>query len=102
SRREPPFVGWVAIDEFEDLVHRLCGLRITVPATRWILPSGLGQIRDNFLGPFVSLDDRTSEGELLLVVARAPSDLRMVRTVRDARKRFRNIAGFVIDSYFTE
>jgi hypothetical protein len=102
SRRNPPFVGWVAIDEFENLFSTLDNSHIAVVTNRPFLPDPLGRVRDRFLGPFASLKDFEEQGELLLVVARAPSDLRMLYSVKHARKRFRNIAGYVIDSYFVE
>jgi len=102
SRRDPPFVGWVAIDEFEDLFSNLDQSRIAIIKSRRSLPSLLGKIRNRYFGPFVDLKDLGQRGELLLVVARAPSDLRMLQSVAQARTRFRNIAGYVIDSYFTE
>lgn len=101
SRRNPPSAGWVAIDEFEDLFHLFDGTRILCPEHRSI-QSSLGRMRSRLLGPFLRLDDIDAGGELLLVVARVPSDLRMVYALTGARKRFRKIAGYVIDSYFTE
>jgi Glycosyl transferases group 1 len=102
SHREPPFNGWVAIDEFENLLARLGHVRIAVPKVRRPLPGFVGQIRDKSLGPFAKLDPIQNEGELLLVVAHTPGDLRMLSSMKNARKRFRYIAGYVIDSYFTE
>ena len=101
SRRNPPSAGWVAIDEFEDLFHRLDGARILCPEHRSIR-SSIGRMKSRLLGPFLRLDDIDAGGELLLVVARVPSDLRMIYALTSARKRFRKIAGYVIDSYFTE
>ena len=102
SGRHPPFAGWVAIDEFENLFSAMDGSRITGLTSRRFLLNRLRRIGERFLEPFVSLDDVEQRGELLLVVARTPSDLRMLYDVKHARKRFRNIAGYVIDSYFVE
>src|SRR6266478_818301 len=102
SHREPPFNGWVAIDEFENLVARLGNFRIAVPRSRRPLPGLVGRVRDKSLGAFMRLGPIQEEGELLLVVAHAPGDLRMLSSLTNARKRFRYIAGYVIDSYFTE
>jgi hypothetical protein len=102
SRREPPFNGWVAIDEFENLLARLGGFRIVVPRGRRPLPGLLGQVRDKTLGAFARFGPIKEKGELLLVVAHSPGDLRMLSSLTNARKRFRYIAGYVIDSYFTE
>jgi hypothetical protein len=102
SRREPPFNGWVAIDEFEDLVARLGSFRIAVPRIRRSLPWPLGRVRDKSFGVFARLDPIEQSGELLLVVAHTPGDLQMLSSVPNARRMFRHIAGYVIDSYFTE
>jgi hypothetical protein len=48
------------------------------------------------------LKDDDTRAELLLVVARAPVDLRLIYSIGNARRRFRYIAGYVIDSYFME
>jgi hypothetical protein len=101
SRRNPPSGGWVAIDEFEELFRRLDGARILCPEHRSIRNSR-GRMQSRVFGPFIRLDDGGAAGELLLVIARAPSDLRMLYALTGARKRFRKIAGYVIDSYFTE
>jgi hypothetical protein len=100
SRRYPPFAGWVAIDEFEDLFQRFSGGQILCAEHRSIR-TVIGRTKSRFSGPFLKLEGRVG-GELLLVVAREPSDLRMVRALPNARKRFRKIVGYVIDSYFVE
>jgi hypothetical protein len=102
SHREPPFSGWVAIDEFEDLFARLGNCRILVPLGRSPLPGLAGRIRDKSFGAFTRLGPIENDGDLLLVVARGPGDLRMLSSIPNARMRFRYIAGYVIDSYFTE
>jgi hypothetical protein len=102
SRRNPASAGWVAIDEFEDLFHRLCGFRILCLDHRTLLHGPLGKVQRRLLGRFHRLRDVYADAELLLVVARAPSDLGMLNSLADARKRFCKIAGYVIDSYFTE
>jgi hypothetical protein len=102
SRRNPPSAGWVAVDEFEDLFNRLCGGRILCPEHRTMLRGPLGKAQRRLLGQYHRLTNIDAEAELLLVVARTPSDLRMLYTLAGARKRFRRIAGYVIDSYFTE
>jgi hypothetical protein len=103
SRRNPASAGWVAIDEFEDLFQRLCGARILCPEHRSLLRDPLGKVQRRLLGRFHRLKENVErDAELLLVVARTPSDLRMLYSLTDARKRFRKIAGYVIDSYFTE
>jgi hypothetical protein len=100
SRRNSPFAGWVAIDEFEDLFARLSGGRIVCSEHRSVR-TVFGRTASRLFGPFRRIDEQAG-GELLLVVARGPSDLRMVYALPNARKRFRRIAGYVIDSYFAE
>jgi hypothetical protein len=99
SRRSDPFVGWVAIDEFEDLIADICGGQIVVPRNRAPLPGLLGRARDRLLGD-QAFDEDPGGGELLLVVARSPHDLQAIRGLSGWRKRFRYVAGYVIDSYF--
>jgi hypothetical protein len=102
SKREVPhpFVGWVAIDEFEDLFTSLTGSRI-VNARRPTRSGLVGKIKNRVAGPYPPIAD-VDGGDLLLVVARAPIDLQMLLAIPDARKKFRYIAGYVIDSYYTE
>ena len=103
SRRNPASAGWVAIDEFEDLFQRLCDARILCPDHRLLLRDPLGKVQRRLLGRFQPLKENVErDAELLLVVARAPTDLSMLYSLTNARKRFRKIAGYVIDSYFTE
>ena len=102
SRRERPFVGWVAIDEFEDLFARLMGSTVLVPTSRPIAPGVLGRAQRKLIKDFRPLDDCPDKAELLLVVARGPGDLNAIQSVTKLRQRFRYVAGFVIDSYFTE
>jgi hypothetical protein len=102
SRRDPPSAGWVAIDEFEDLLSLLGNINIFNPAPRRVLRHPFGIIQNRLLGPYHRLNEIHTGTELLLVIARTPSDLRMVKSIRDVGKNTRNIAGYVIDSYFTE
>jgi hypothetical protein len=90
----------VAIDEFEDLLARFSDGSILCAQHRSIR-TVFGRAKSRLFGPFLQLGEGTG-GELLFVVARAPSDLRMIRAVPHARKRFRMIVGYVIDSYFAE
>ena len=95
-----PFVGWVAVDEFEDLFCSLTGARIATARSR---PSAglVGKVSNRLRGQYQQIAN-VEGGDLLLVVARAPNDLKMLQSVPDARKKFRYIAGYVIDSYYTE
>ena len=100
SRRNPPFAGWVAIDEFEDLFTRFNDGQILCAEHRPI-QTIIGRTKSHLFGPFFKFDE-PADGELLLVLARGPSDLRMIQALPNARKRFRRIAGYVIDSYFLD
>jgi hypothetical protein len=101
SRQEYPFVGWAAIDEFENMFSRLCDCRIVVPVSRRPLPWFLDRLRNKIQRSFVSISECLPGGDLLLVIARTPGDLHMIYSLGDARKRFRYVAGFVIDSFFS-
>jgi len=91
-----PHAGWVAIDELAELLAYYFDAEVLsprpVPGT-W--PERL--IRPHQIN-YESL--QTSGGDVLLVVARGPSDLGMVNAIRDCRKKFGKIYGFVTDSYF--
>lgn len=66
---------------------------------RW---RSLLRVQHRFSGPFHRLADGGVGADLLLVVARAPADLRMIESIGHVRRRFRAIAGFVVDSYFID
>ena len=78
SKREVPhpFVGWVAVDEFEDLFSSLTGSRIVSAKTR--PPAGLfGKFKNRLTGPYLPVADVGGD-DLLRVIARAPNDLGML------------------------
>jgi hypothetical protein len=89
----------VCIDEFEDLFAELCGATIVTPQCRKQLPRPLSKVR-NRVWSDVSIDADSLEGDLLLIVARTPGDLQALRAIKDWRKRFRLVVGYVIDSFF--
>jgi hypothetical protein len=74
SKREipHPFVGWMAVDEFEDLLSSLTGSRI-VKARRPVRSGLVGKIKNRLAGSYPPIAD-VDGGDLLLVVARAPID----------------------------
>ncbi|MBR0836974.1 glycosyltransferase family 1 protein [Bradyrhizobium manausense] len=102
SLRDYPFVGWVAIDEFEDLLARVSGCQILAPSRRPNLPKLFERIRNRTIGKFAPIGHFSQSRELLIVVARSPADLQIVHSISNVRKSFRNIAAFVIDSYFID
>lgn len=101
SRREMPFVGWAAIDEFEDLFSHITGAKVVAPRTR-PYEGPLGRAKRRLLGEFRALGEVLPRGDLLLVLARSPADLNAINSVGGAKKNFRYIAAFIIDSYFIE
>lgn len=102
SRREQPFVGWVAIDEFEDMFSRIDGATIITPHSRKSINGLFGRAKKRLLGEFNMVRDSLPRGELLLVVARSPGDLNLIESIGSAKNRFRYVAGFMIDSYFID
>jgi hypothetical protein len=101
SRRSDPFVGWVPIDEFENLFSDLGNARIVVPHRRKRLPGVLDRTRNRMLGD-VAIDGDIGSGEILFIVARTPTHLQAIRGLKHWRKRFRYVVGYVIDAYFYE
>jgi len=92
-----PHVGWLAIDELAELLGQYFQAEILSPKpllNRW--PSRF--IRSNQLGFEPLLN--TVGGDVLIVVARGPNDLRMINAIPNCRKKFGKIYGFVTDSYF--
>lgn len=91
-----PHAGWLAIDELAILLADYYSAEVLspqpVPAS---LPSRLlHRGRENFL----PLSSRG--GDALIVVARNPGDLAMVRAIPNWRKRFGQVFGIITDSYF--
>jgi hypothetical protein len=99
SRRAAALVGWVPIDEFEDLFAETTGAGIAVTRHRSKLSGWPARVRNRMVGD-VSVPGTLDKGELLLVVARSPQDLQSIRALGTRRKRFRHVVGFVIDAYF--
>ena len=98
SGRQNPFVGWVTVDEFEDLFADLTGARVVTTIARPKLPGVIGRARDRLIGHVEMIKD-VGDGELLLIVARSPADLRALYSVKEWRGRFRYVVGYVIDAY---
>jgi len=91
-----PHAGWVAIDELAELLVHYFQAELLSPK---ILPQPwlLGKLRPHRV-QWEPL--QTQGGDVLLVVARGPGDLGMIRAIADCRKKFKRIIGFVTDSYF--
>jgi hypothetical protein len=94
--RSSPHVGWIAIDEWAELIAQYFNAEVVSPATvahaAWV-PGAWQRRHRHKQAP-------TAGGDVLIVVARQPGDLSMVGALQDARKKFSKIYGWVADSYF--
>jgi Glycosyl transferases group 1 len=101
QRVADPFVGWIVIDEFEDLfVEYTCAtLCAPISRTNW---QGLAGKLKRKLVPDYTFDSPPPGADILFVVARAPIDLSVIRAIPDLKKRFSRVVAFLIDGYFLE
>ena len=91
-----PHVGWVAIDELADLLAHYFNAELLSPhlAPRpWT-----GHFVHRHRAHYHPLS--CSGGDVLIVVARGPSDLGLINAIPDCRRKFRRIYAWVTDSYF--
>ena len=91
-----PHAGWVAIDELAELLGRYFEAEVLSPKP--VPASWPGRLIRPHQVNFEPL--QTRGGDVLLVVARGPGDLGMIRAIADCRKKFGRIYGLVTDSYF--
>lgn len=91
-----PHAGWVAIDELAELLIRYFEAEVLSP--RPLVKSWSGRLIRPHQVDYEPLSTRG--GDILIVVARGPGDLGMVRAIAGCRKKFSKIYGFVTDSYF--
>jgi len=91
-----PHAGWVAIDELAELLSLYLDAEVLSPK---VLPNSWvqRQIRHHQVN-YEPLN--TTGGDVLIVVARGPGDLGMVKAIANCRQKFGKIYGFVTDSYF--
>jgi hypothetical protein len=91
-----PHVGWIAIDEWAEMIARYFNAELLSPApiqhAAWV--PGAWQRRHRYK-PLP-----TEGGDVLIVVAREPGALSLVGGLQDARRKFAKIYGWVADSYF--
>lgn len=93
-----PHVGWAAVDELAPLLAYYFNAELLSP----------GKLAGNWLQrrlhPHRQLYKTVPAGggDVLIVVARGPGDLRLINAIPDCRKQFKKIYGVVIDSYFQE
>jgi hypothetical protein len=91
-----PHAGWVAIDELAQLLVQYFGAEDLSPKLR-PGPWPMRHLRPH-KEYFEPLD--TSGGDILMVAARGPGDLALIRAIPNCRKKFQKIFAFVTDSYF--
>lgn len=91
-----PHAGWVAIDELAELLIRYFQAEVLSPR---LLPQTWPA---RLIRPHQQHYEQLpcAGGDVLIVVARGPGDLGMIRAIPDCRKKFGKIYGFVTDSYF--
>jgi Glycosyl transferases group 1 len=94
--RHNPQVGWIAIDEWAELLAHYFAAEVVspVPIAHGAWVPAAWQRRHRFH------PQPTDGGDVLIVVARQPDGLAMVRGLQDARRKFNKIYGWVADSYF--
>jgi hypothetical protein len=89
-----PFVGWLAVDEFAGLLAHYTGAKLVSP--RPILQNKYL----NYLTGGKKFEAVDSDGgDVLIIVARIPSDLNMASSISGYRKKFSKIYGIITDSY---
>ena len=91
-----PHAGWVAIDELAELLAKYFKAEILSPKP--LIETPLSRLIRIHQGRFEPL--HSNGGDVLIVVARSPSDLGMINAIPGCRKKFSKIYGFVTDSYF--
>lgn len=91
-----PHAGWVAIDEWAELLAGYFQATLLspkpLPPARW--RTWLGRPKPRW----EPLDQ--ARGDVLLVVARAPTDLAMIQAIPDLDARFPRRYAWITDSYF--
>lgn len=93
-----PHAGWVAIDELAELLVKYLKAEILSPKPA--MGKSFGRLIHPHKVRFEPL--HTTGGDVLIVVARSPSDLAMINTIPGCRKKFGKMYGFVTDSYFQD
>jgi len=91
-----PHAGWVAIDELAELLTQYFHAEILSPKP--VVGTSIGRLIHPHQVRFEPL--HTNGGDVLIVVARSPSDLGMINAIPGCRKKFSKMYGFVTDSYF--
>lgn len=95
SGQSSPSVSWLAIDELAELLAYYLHAELLSPMP--VNKAGVWSFA-NYGKKFGSVE--SAGGDVLIVIARAPADLNMVNSIKDCRKKFGKIIGFVADSYF--
>lgn len=91
-----PHAGWVAIDELAELLIRYFQAEVLSPR---VLPQSWPA---RLIRPHQQQHEPLpcAGADVLIVVARGPGDLGLIKAIPDCRKKFGKIYGFVTDSYF--
>jgi Glycosyl transferases group 1 len=101
QRVADPFVGWIVIDEFEDLFVEYTGATLSTPISRTNWQGLAGKLKRKLV-PDYNFETPPPSADILFVVARAPIDLSVIRAIPDLKKRFSRVVAFLIDGYFLE
>lgn len=91
-----PHAGWVAIDELAQLLAHYLDAQLLSPAVA--PPSRIDALVRPHRVRYRPL--HSDGGDVLIVVCRGPGDLGMLDAIKDCRRKFQRIIGFVTDSYF--
>jgi Glycosyl transferases group 1 len=91
-----PHVGWVAIDEFAELLVHYFNAELLVPNE--IETPFIEKLLGRQKAVYSPLD--TDGGDALIVVANNPGDLAMINAIPNYKKKFTKIYAWITDSYF--
>ena len=91
-----PGVAWAPIDELASLLAHYFNAELLLPAPR--PESTVRRLIEGEGARFTPVE--TEGGDVLIVVARMPSDLAAIRSIKDCRKKFKHIVAWITDSYF--
>ncbi|RFO98001.1 glycosyltransferase family 1 protein [Rhodoferax lacus] len=92
-----PFVGWLAVDEFAELLAYYLDATLVSPK-----PIDQGRFANFVMGRSRFEPIESPGGDVLVVVARSPNDLNMAKSISGYRKKFAKIYGIITDSYHEE
>ncbi len=91
-----PHVGWVAIDEFAELLAHYFNADLLIPTL--LEPSFIDRLLPSNKARYKPLE--TEGGDVLIVVAHGPTDLVLINSIPNCRKKYKKIFAWITDSYF--